>query len=51
MRLKIDKSLHRPKLKKLTKHQIVKRAKLANKDIENGDYASQDEVEKLSQKW
>jgi len=41
----------RPKLKKFTKRQLIKRAKLANKDIENGDFASQEEVEKLSQKW
>jgi len=49
--LKINKFLQRPKLKRFTKRQLVKRAKLANKDIKYGDYASQDEVEKLSQKW
>jgi len=47
----INNSLQRPKLKKFTKCQLIKRAKLANKDIENGDFASQEEVEKLSQKW
>jgi len=47
----INNSLQRPKLKKFTKRQLIKRAKLANKDIENGDFASQEEVEKLSQKW
>jgi hypothetical protein len=47
----INKSMQRPKLKRFTKRQLVKRAKLANKDIENGNYTTQDEVEKLSQKW
>lgn len=47
----INTSLQRPKLKRFTKRQLVKRAKAANRDIENGDFASQEEVEKLSQKW
>lgn len=47
----INKSLQRPKLKRFTKQQLVKRAKLANKDIESGNYISQNEVEKLSRKW
>ncbi len=40
----INKSLPRPKLKRFTKRQLVKRAKLANKDIENGDFISNSEV-------
>jgi hypothetical protein len=47
----INKSLQRPKLKRFTKQQLIKRAKLANKDIENGNYTTQNEVEKLSRKW
>lgn len=47
----INKSLQRPKLKRFTKHQFVKRAKAANKDIENGDFISQKDIEKLSRKW
>jgi hypothetical protein len=47
----INKSLQRPRLKKFTKRQLINRAKLANKDIKNGNFASQDEIEKLSQKW
>ena len=47
----INKSLQRPKLKRFTKQQLVKRAKLSNKDIESGNYISQNEVEKLSRKW
>ena len=47
----INKSLQRPKLKRFTKRQLVKRAKTANKDIENGDFISQKDIEKLSRKW
>jgi hypothetical protein len=47
----INTSLHKPALKKLTKHELVTRAKLSDKDIENGDVYSQEDAEKLSQSW
>jgi len=47
----INTSLHKPALKKLTKQELVTRAELSNKDIENGDVYSQEDAEKLSQIW
>ena len=47
----INTSLHKPALKKLTKQELVIRAELSNKDIENGDVYSQEDAEKLSQIW
>ena len=47
----INTSLHKPALKKLTKQELVTRAELSDKDIENGDVYSQEDTEKLSQSW
>lgn len=47
----INTSLHKPSLKKLTKQELVNRANQSDKDIENGDVYSQEDVEKLSQNW
>ena len=47
----INKSLHKLSLKKLTKQELVTRAELSDKDIENGDIYSQEDVEKLTQNW
>ena len=47
----INASLHKPALKKLTKQELVIRAELSDKDIENGDVYSQEDAEKLSQSW
>jgi hypothetical protein len=47
----INTSLHKPSLKKMTKQELVSRAKLADRDIANGDVYSQEDVEKLSQIW
>lgn len=47
----INSSLKRPQLKKLTKEEIEKRAKISDENIEKGDVFSQEDVEKLSQKW
>ena len=47
----INTSLHKPYLKKLTTQELVTRAELSDKDIENGDVYSQEDAEKLSQIW
>lgn len=47
----INSSLKRPQLKKLTKEDIEKRAKISDQNIEKGEVFSQENVEKLSQKW
>lgn len=47
----INLSLHKHALKKLTKEELVTRAELSDKDIENGDVYSQEDAEKLSQSW
>lgn len=47
----INTSLHKPALKKLTKEEIVTRAVLSDRDIENDDVYSQEDAEKLSQSW
>lgn len=47
----INSSLKRPQLKKLSKEDIEKRAKISDENIANGEVYSQEDVEKLSQKW
>jgi len=47
----INESMQRPKLTKLTKQDLIQRAKISNTDIENNDIFSNDSVEKLSKKW
>ena len=47
----INISLHEPTLKRMTKQELIQRAKLAEKDIENGDVFSREEVESISQNW
>ena len=47
----INSSVKRPQLKKLTKEEIEKRAKISDENIVNGEIYSQEDVEKLSQKW
>ena len=47
----IKTSLHKPALKKLTKQELVSRAELSDKDIENADVYSQEDAKKLSQTW
>ena len=47
----INESLQRPKNTKLTKQELIDRALLSNIDIENNDIYSDDQVEKLSNKW
>jgi hypothetical protein len=48
---KIEDLINKSHTLKLTKKDIQHRASLANKDIENGDVYTQEEVEKLSQEW
>lgn len=47
----INDSLNRPLAKKLTKKDLIDRAKKSNFDIENGDVFAQSEVESISQNW
>lgn len=47
----INSSLKRPQLKKFSEQELEERAKISNKNIENGDVFSQEDVAKLSQKW
>lgn len=47
----ISKAMRRPAYKKLTKQEVVNRAKQANDDIADNQVFSQTEVEKLSQNW
>jgi len=47
----INSSLKRPQLKKFTKQDLEKRAKFSEANIVNGEVYSQEDVEKLSQKW
>ena len=46
----INSSLKRPPLERFTKQELENRAKISNKNIEEGDVYSQEEVEKTSQK-
>ena len=47
----INESMHRPKSKKLTRDEIIQRAQLSNKDIEEKNILTQSDVEKLTQNW
>ena len=47
----ISKAMNRPAYKKLSKEELVNRAKQESNDIENNQVFSQSEVEKLSQNW
>jgi acetolactate synthase small subunit len=47
----INESMQRPKPAKLTKQDIIERARLSNTDIENKDIYTINTVEKLSQRW
>jgi len=47
----INESMQRPKPSKLTKQDIIERARLSNTDIENKDIYTIDTVRKLSQRW
>ena len=47
----INESLQRPKSTKLTRQKLIDRALLSNIDFENKDIYSDNQVEKLSNKW
>lgn len=47
----VDALLHNPTFKKLTKEELISRVLQSEKDIENGDYCSLDEVKKVSKNW
>ena len=47
----INSSVKRPLLKKLTKQELENRAEISNKNIEQGEVYSQDEVEKIAKDW
>ena len=47
----VDALLHNPSLKKITQEELISRAIQSEKDIENGDYYSLDEVKKISENW
>ncbi len=47
----LNESLQRPLMKKFTKEELINRARLANKDIENGKTFTQEEIESISQDW
>lgn len=47
----INSSFKKPILKRFTKQELKNRAKISNKNIEEGEVYSQEEVEKASQKW
>ena len=47
----INESLQRPKSTKLSKQELIDRALISNIDIENKEIYSDDQVEKLSNKW
>lgn len=47
----INESMQRPKPTKLTKQDLMDRAIISNKDIENKDIYTIEAIEKLSQKW
>ena len=47
----INTSMREPTLKRITKQELIQRSQLAEKDIENGDVYSREEVEKISQNW
>ena len=47
----INKSLKRPDLLKFSVSELKRRAEKANKDIEEGNLYSQDDVEEQTQSW
>ena len=47
----INTSLHGPVIKKMTQQELIQRTQLAERDIENGDVYSREEVERISQNW
>lgn len=47
----INSSLKRPQLKKFTKQDLEKRAKISDENIEIGEVYSQEDVERMSQNW
>jgi hypothetical protein len=47
----INSSLKRPQLKKLTKEEIEKRARISDENIEKGEVYAQKDVENMSQNW
>lgn len=47
----INSSLKRPQLKKFTKQDLEKRAKISEENIEKGEVYSQEDVERMSQNW
>jgi acetolactate synthase small subunit len=47
----INESMQRPKPVKLTKQDIIERARLSNTDIENKDVYTINAVEKSAQRW
>lgn len=47
----INSSMKRPKMKRLSKEELINRAQLSNMNIENEEVLTQEEVEKLSKKW
>ena len=47
----INSSTKKPPFKKLTKEELENRARISNKNIEEGEVFSQEDVEKTSQNW
>lgn len=47
----INSSIKKPPLKKLTKEELENRARISNKNIEEGEVFSQEDVEKTAQNW
>lgn len=47
----INSSFKKPPLRRFTKEELENRAKISNKNIEEGEVYSQEEVEKIAQNW
>ncbi|HET6556734.1 MAG TPA: hypothetical protein VFG54_05430 [Prolixibacteraceae bacterium] len=47
----INSSMKRPKMKRLTKDELINRAQLSNRNIEKEEVLTPEEVVKLSQRW
>ena len=47
----VEALLYNPSFKKLTKEELIARALISERDIDNGDYYSLDEVKKISENW
>ena len=47
----INSSMKRPMMKRLTKEELINRAQVSNRNIEKDEVLTQEEVEKLSQRW